>query len=394
MKYGYIDKTGIHTATYDDIMTDRKDKYRGIFGADVYLEPDSQEGQLVAMEALAINDCCELAVSVYNAFSPQTAQGTGLSRMVLINGIARLSGSYSTVDLTLVGQAGTVIANGVAQDVAEQFWDLPASVVIPTSGEITVTATAREQGAIQAGAGEVSTIYTPTLGWQSVTNALAATPGVEQEKDPALKARQQVSTALPSKTVLDGIVGGLANLGGVTRYKGYENDSKVVDSNGQAPNSIAMVVEGGDAAAIAEVIANKKAPGVATEGAVAVTVEDSQGMPKVIRFYRPTYVPVQVQITISPLVGYVSTTAATIVSNLVAYLNSLAIGEDVLRSKLYTPINAAEPSSAGRTFDVDSLLLSRDGEEVAAASVAIGYVELATITADNINVALANEEEE
>lgn len=393
MKYGYIDKTGIHTAPYDDILADRKDKYRGIFGADVYLEPDSQEGQLMAMEALAINDCCELAVSVYNAFSPLSAQGTGLSRMVLINGIARLSGSYSTVDLTLVGQAGTVIANGVAQDVAEQFWDLPASVVIPTSGEITVTATAREQGAVQAGAGEITTISTPTLGWQSVTNALAATPGAEQEKDPALKARQQVSTALPSRTVLDGIVGGLANLSGVTRVMGYENDKKVADANGQAPNSIAMVVEGGDATAIADVIARKKAPGVATEGTVAVTVEDSQGMPKSIRFYRPAAVPVQALITITPLNGYVSTTAATIVSNLVAYFNGLAVGEDVLRSKLYTPINAAEPSSSRRTFDVESLLLARTGEAAEAASVAIEYVELATITADDITVTPTSEGE-
>lgn len=393
MKYGYIDKTGIHTATYDDILTDRTDKYRGIFGADVYLEPDSQEGQLVAMEALAISDCCELAVSVYNAFSPHTAQGAGLSRMVLINGIARLSGSYSTVDLTLVGQAGTVITNGVAQDVAEQFWDLPETVVIPMSGEITVTATARGQGAVQAGAGEITTIYTPTLGWQSVTNSLAATPGADQEKDPALKARQQVSTALPSRTVLDGIVGGLANHDGVTRYKGYENDSKVVDANGQAPNSIAMVVEGGDADAIAEVIANKKAPGASTEGSVAVTAVDTQGMPKVIRFYRPTDVSVKAWVTISPRTGYVSTTKVTIIDNLVAYFEGMEIGEDVLLSKLYTPINAAEPSTSRRTFDVVDLRLARDDGGAESASVVIGYLEMATITANDIDVQVKEDEE-
>lgn len=167
----------------------------------------------------------------------------------------------------------------------------------------------------------------------------------------------------------------------------------MADANGQAPNSIAMVVEGGDATAIADVIARKKAPGVATEGTVAVTVEDSQGMPKSIRFYRPAAVPVQALITITPLNGYVSTTAATIVSNLVAYFNGLAVGEDVLRSKLYTPINAAEPSSSRRTFDVESLLLARTGEAAEAASVAIEYVELATITADDITVTPTSEGE-
>lgn len=79
----YIDRDGLHLPDYPTTLTALQDKVRGIFGDDLYLEPDSQEGQLVAIFALAQQDAYNLAAAVYNAFSPQTAQGAGLSRMVV-----------------------------------------------------------------------------------------------------------------------------------------------------------------------------------------------------------------------------------------------------------------------------------------------------------------------
>lgn len=383
-----LNENGLTIPTYAEILADKVATHRSIFGADVYLEADSQEGQMLAADALALYDAYLLALSIYNAFSPTTAQHTGLSSVVKVNGIARKVATYSTVDVTLIGTAGTVVTSGAVEDVAGQKWDLPASVVIPSGGEVTVTATARESGAVQAAAGEVATIATPTRGWQSVANAQAATPGADVEQDSALRQRQQVSTALPSQTVLDGINGAVANITGVTLHKVYENDSQAVDANGQPGNSIAVVVNGGDSAAIAQAIALKKAPGVATVGTTAVEVQDKYGMPGVIRFYRSTDVAVRATVVIKPRAGYVSSTGAQIITNLVGYLDALAIGEDVLLSKLYTPINAAEPDSAKRTFDVVSLTIARDADDLATANLAMSYVERATATSETITVTL------
>jgi uncharacterized phage protein gp47/JayE len=386
---GYIDSTGIHTPTYPDVLAELQTNFRAIFGADVYLESDSQEGQMLAMFALAIHDANQFAVSVYNAFSPQTAQGAGLSRMVKVNGIARLAASHSTVDVTITGTAGTVITSGVVQDVAGQKWDLPATVTIPVGGETTVTAMAQDAGDIQAAAGEVSTIATPTRGWQSVTNASAATPGASIESDSTLRQRQAVSTALPSLTVLEGVVGAVANIDGVTRYKGYENDTASTNGDGIPAHAISMVVEGGVSMDIATAIATKKTPGAGTYGTTSEVITDKYGMPNTIRFYRPTTVAIDVAVHITAKAGYVSTTGDAIKANLAAYFNGLDIGEDVLLSKLYTPINAAEPDPARKTFDVTSLQICRHGGTPASSNLVLAFNEVASGAVSNMTLTVS-----
>src|SRR5271165_3585040 len=99
----YIDSTGHHFADYPSFQTWLTGQYQSIYGADVILTPDSQDGQFLAILARAFYDTAALGASVYNSFSPVTAQGVGLSRLVKINGLTRLSPSFSTVVLTLVG---------------------------------------------------------------------------------------------------------------------------------------------------------------------------------------------------------------------------------------------------------------------------------------------------
>jgi uncharacterized phage protein gp47/JayE len=383
MAYAYIDKNGFHAATYDDILADQLAKYRGIYGEDVYLEADAQEYQMLAMTALAIKDVIDLAEAVYKSYSPSTAVGAGLSSNVKLNGIARQAPSFSIVDLVLACTAGAVITDGVAEDVAGQKWDLPATVTADEDGNAMVTATAQEAGAISAAPGDVSTIATPTRGWLSVTNPAAAVPGVDEEKDAALRQRQTTSTALPSRTVLEGIIGAVANVDGVTRYKGYENDEGEPDENGLPAHSMAFVAEGGSADAIAAAIASKKGPGPTLVGDTAVVVRDKYDVPNTIRFYRVTDAALTMTVTIKARAGYASTTGADIVTNVVDHTNGLDIGEDVLLSKLYTPINAAEPTTA-RTFDVLSITMGRNGAAESAANVPVGFNEAAVISAANI----------
>ena len=385
MALAYIDATGLHLPDYPTILGDLKTRMRAIFGDDLYLEPDSQEGQLLAVFALAIHDAYSLAGSVYNAYSPHTAQGAGLSRMVVINGIRRQTGTRSTAELCIVGQAGTVIRNGVATDTASRRWLLPDEVVIPLSGEVTVTATAAEAGDLRAAPGEIAVIGTPCRGWQSVTNPAAATPGAAVETDAALRQRQRVSTALPSRSVFDGTVGAVASVTGVTRWAAYENDSGQIDAHGLPPHSIALVVEGGDAREIAEAIAAKKTPGTGTAGDTAVTTLDTCGVPNVIRFYRPVPVPVRALVVVKPLAGYLSTTGERVRQAVADAINALAIGEDVLLSRLFTPINAAD-ADGGRTFDVVSLALASGDAEPAAANVAVAFNAVASCRLEDVSL--------
>ena len=372
----YVDATGFHYPDYPTVLEQLKDEYRTIYGNDVYLEADSQDGQWVAVMALAIFDTMQVAASVYNSFSPLTAQSDALSRNVKINGIRRRVATYSQVDLRIVGQVGTTINNGQAEDTLGQKWNLPVSVTIPVGGEITVTAQAADIGDVSAAAGTITKIATPTLGWQTVENLLPAVEGEPVESDAELRVRQTVSTAIPSLSVLDGTVGAVASLAGVIRFRGYENDSNATDANGIPAHSIAIVVEGGDAQAIGDAIATKKTPGTGTYGTTTVTTYDQYGLPNLINFFRPTPATIGVEVTIQALTGYTTGFADLIAAAVAAQINALEIGDDVLITKLYVPANLPG-NPAGSTFDITQLRIKKNAGAFGTNNLTLAFNEVA-----------------
>lgn len=381
-----IDATGISAPSYADVLAFVRAKYQAIYGADVYLGNDSQDGQFLAVIAQAISDANSVAVSVYNAFSPATAQGANLSSVVKINGIAREVSSNSTVDLVCVGQAGTTITNGAVTDPSNNQWNLPATVTIPPSGTVTVTATCLTAGAIAALAGTTWTIATPTRGWQSVSNTSDASPGAPVEEDPALRQRQTVSTAIPSLTVLEGIIGAVANIAGVTRYEAYENDTAVTDANGLPSHTISLVIEGGDATAIAQAIAAKKTPGGGTYGTTSVVVTNRYGIPVTIRFFRPTDQAIGVAINFRALSGYTSSIGAAVQQAVSNYINSVAIGGGAAAGVEWDACIAAAKSVAGSsTFKIESLTLTGPGG-AGTPDVPLAFNQAATCTPASVTM--------
>jgi hypothetical protein len=357
-----ISSTGISAPAFSDILAYLIAKYQGIYGADVYLGADSQDYQFLAIQASAINDTNAAIIADYNSRSPSTAQGAGLSSVIKINGLGRNVPTNSTVDQIIVGQAGTAIVNGVTQDSNQNKWSLPALVTIPPSGTITVTATCQTPGAIQAGIGTVNIIATPTFGWQTVTNASAANAGAPVETDSQVRVRQGKSTALPSRTVLEGTVGAVWAATGVTRVTPYENDLSTTDANGVPGNKIYLVVEGGDSTAIANAIAAKKTPGTGTFGTTTISVTDAYGIAHNINFYRPTYDAIACAITLKALAGYTSAIGAAIQAAVSAYINAVPIGGAPGGTVEWdSALSAAKSVAGSNTFRITSFALSGPG---------------------------------
>jgi uncharacterized phage protein gp47/JayE len=372
----YEDSTGLHTPDYPTVLQYYIDATKAVWGDDIYLGADSKDGQYINISALAAFDCCNVAQAVYNSFSPLTAMGKSLSTQVKINGIARGVSTFSQVDLYIVGAVGSVITNGIASDTLGQKWLLPAEVIIPISGDITVTALAQNEGNVSAAANTVNTIFTPTRGWQSVNNPLAAVNGAPVESDAQLRARQTLSVAQPALTVFESTVGLVATQTGVTKYRGYENYTNLVDANGIPPHSISIVVDGGDEQEIGQAIWEKKTPGTGTHGNTLVTVLDQYGTATGIEFYRPTNVTIGVNIEIEPLDGYISTTEDLIKLSVANYINSLRIGDDVFLSRVYTPANLLNLPE-GETYDIVLLELKKNAGPFAASNIDLLFTEAA-----------------
>lgn len=376
---------GISAPDYQTILDTLTSYFQQIYGSEAYLEPDSKDGQMVALVALAIHDANNTAISVYNCFSPATGYGAALTSNVKINGIARRGATNSTVDLVLTGTAGTSITNGTVKDTNNVIWRLPASVTIGVGGTVTVTATCSNSGAVAALAGTITTINTPTRGWASVTNPAAATVGAPAETDAELRIRQGQSVALPSLTPFEGVDGAIANVAGVTRHKLYENDTGATDSNGLPPHSISAIVDGGDVTDIAQTIRGNKGQGTATYGTTSVTVPDTYGNPHVIRFSRSTDVPIFGHITLKAFTGYTSQIGVQIQQAVADYINGLTIGDDVLLSRIYSPANLGVVSGGNaRYYDIQELLIGKSAGSVAAANIIIAYNESASCKPENI----------
>ncbi|EAN1667623.1 hypothetical protein FD430_16515 [Salmonella enterica] len=381
---------GISAPDYQTILDTLTSYFQQIYGSDAYLEPDSKDGQAVALVALAIHDANNTAVSVYNCFSPATGYGAALTSNVKINGIARKGATNSTVDLLLTGNAGTTITNGTVKDTNNVIWRLPASVVIGVDGTVTVTAICSNSGAVAALAGTITTINTPTRGWTSVTNPAAATVGAPAETDAELRIRQGQSVAIPSITPFEGVDGAIANIAGVTRHKLYENDTGKTDGNGLPPHSISAIVDGGDVTEIARAIRGNKGQGVRTWGKTSVTVPDKYGNPHIISFSRPTDVPVYGKITLTVFAGYTSQIGVQIQQAVADYINRLMIGDQVLLSRIYSPANLGVVSGGNaRYYDIQELLIGKSPEAVAAANINIAYDESASCKPENIIITVA-----
>jgi hypothetical protein len=107
-----------------------------------------------------------------------------------------LSNDYSHVSVTITGYACSVISKGIIEDNERNRWYLPDEVIIPSrkgictskssqsreKSSMTVIALAEKPGAIEAKAGTINIITSPTAGWLAVTNKVAAIVGVSMDE--------------------------------------------------------------------------------------------------------------------------------------------------------------------------------------------------------------------
>ncbi|WP_145538559.1 baseplate J/gp47 family protein [Yersinia kristensenii] len=380
-----VSATGITAPDFETIRSTLVSYFQEIYGSDSYLDADSKDGQMVSIYALAIHDANNSAIAVYNSFSPATGVGNGLSSNVKINGIKRNKETNSTVDLLLTGSVGLVITNGAARDADGVRWDLPASVIIGLDGTATATAICSIPGAIVALANTVKEIATPTRGWLNVNNPTGATPGKPVELDAELRVRQAVSVALPSRTVLDGILGAVAGISGVERYRGYENDTSVTDTNGIPSHSISIVVDGGDATEIAQTIALKKGPGSGTYGTTTIPIKDKYGIVHPINFFRKGTVRVYVKLEIKALQGYTSSIGTAIKNSIAEYINEIEIGEPVRIKRLDLPAQL-NGGTERLTYDVTQLVIGISPALLSENNIEIAFNDAAACVPDNINL--------
>jgi uncharacterized phage protein gp47/JayE len=364
--YG-VTPEGFNRKRLDILLEELNSEVKSIFGDDFNVSPESPDGQINGVVSESNANLWEIAELSYNAFNPSAVTGDGLSNLVQLNGIERLPATKSRVSLTLTGDEGTTIPEGslVSSNSGDQF-STESEVVIGASGSNIVFASAIEFGPIIAVSGSVSSIDTPISGWLSVSNLEDAKLGTYKETDPQLRSRRERSVARDAQAIIDSIYAAVANLDNVTKVVVQENDTDFTDVKGLPPHSFRVVVIGGNDEEIAGVIWLKKPAGITSFGNTYTTILDSQSIPHLIYFSRPEEIEIYVVVDLTPFPDYPSDGDDLIKQAIVDYTSGnliegrgFSLGEQVVHSRLYTPVN----SIVGHEIDSIKIGISPDPED-------------------------------
>ena len=177
----------------------------------------------------------------------------------------------------------------------------------------------------------------------------------------------------------------------MTYCRAYQNATTYpVDDRGIPFKEVAVVAEGGDPAAITDALFLRFPVGVIGHGSISITKYDQQGVGYPISFSRPTPIPVYVNVIveITNRSEFPDNGIQLIKESIVAYAqygdtsNSEGFppGEDVIRTRLYTPIN----SIAGH-----EIILCEIGTEqgsLAEENIPIAWNQVATFDTNDITV--------
>lgn len=227
----------------------------------------------------------------------------------------------------------------------------------------------------------IDTISVPISGWDSIINPIAATTGRLQETDTELRERFRNSKFVQSANIIESLIDALSNVAGVSDVKVYENDTNLTSTEGVPPKSFMPVVLGGLPTDIGTAIWTNKPTGISSTGNTTVQIVDSIGFVHPISFKRPTEVPIYITIDISSTGELAGDAAATIRQNVVDYGETTCfIGDDVIYSRFYTPVNAVPG------HQVNSLKIGTSPSPTGTVNVVINFDQVATFLPANVIV--------
>lgn len=349
-----LTSTGFDRSRLDERLAALQSSMREIFGEDIDLDPDTIDGQTLGIFAESVSNLDQLAEDIYHSFNPNSATSAALSRLVQLNGIRRIGGTYSTVDILCVGQQGTLIPAGssVSSSATKAVFKTLADATIDASGEVLVSCKASELGAKIGPANTVTKINSPVYGWQTANNTVAAVVGRDEETDEQLRTRRTRSTSTPAQAIVDALQGSVSNIPAVLQCEVYENNTGTVQAiTGLPAHSVNVVVDGGATQDIADQMLTRMNIGVVQVGAVSVVANDSRGNPHTMKFDRPVDVNVKVILNVTKLAGWPTDGATRLQNALVAWtVANQKIGKNVIHSRLYDCLNAIPGHSITTMF--------------------------------------------
>ena len=189
------------------------------------------------------------------------------------------------------------------------------------------------------------------------------------ETDASVRARIRRSLAGRSTGTADALLAAVKGAEGVRDARVYVNDTDGPDSIGIPAHSIAVVTVGGEEAAVAQAVYDKKPPGIGTWGSTEASAADAQGNAHPVFFTRSTDKMIVLYVFIRVLEGgNREEIRSALKGPLADAVNSLGLAVPLNVPQLYGTAYNAKPDIAG-TFVITDIQAAVTGETSAVRDI-------------------------
>jgi uncharacterized phage protein gp47/JayE len=179
--YGVIPE-GFNEKTLDVLLEELQEAERAAYGPNINTQADSVLGQLNGIYADKLAELWEVALAIYRAQYPDTANDEALDNVAAITGTTRLSAAPSQVTLDLSLAATTTVAAGKVARIGSSGarWVLTEAVTNAAAYPATVQGLfeSEEAAPVVGNAYAINSIATPVSGWsaKAALNSLNSEP--------------------------------------------------------------------------------------------------------------------------------------------------------------------------------------------------------------------------
>jgi uncharacterized phage protein gp47/JayE len=372
--YDYITTTGVIVPDTSAIQDEVIAEYQQAFGTDLVTTPNTPQGLLIVSETAGRSAVANNNATLANQINPNVAGGVFLDAIGFLTGIKRTAGTPSTVTATLTGVSGTVIAAGAqaSDSVYNNIFATTADVTI-VDGSASVLMASVLNGPIVAGAGTLTQIVSNIPGWETVTNADAATLGATTQSDEQFREFRRVTLFAQGASTAGAIIAALYQTPGVTSVSFQENVQPTTETiNGvvMVGHSIYACVNGGTDLAVAEAMQSKKSAGAAYNNGASMTPVSQDvtvpfsGQVISVLFDRPDVIQIGVSISIivqQPIQDPVTTVQQAILDYAAGLLDGfpgLIVGANVSPWELAGAVTTPYPGIYIQNLEIKNITAS------------------------------------
>lgn len=363
--YG-VTSTGFVKKTVNAIIADMEEKARGEFGDDIDLNPTSPLKHFIEIVALEEANLWDMLEDLYYSPFVEFATGEHLDRVVALLGLTRQAAAQSTGTQSFTAiEALTVPSGTIVQTDTGIEYSTDADLVFAGAGSDTIGITAVLPGTdSNVAADTLTTLKEPITGISSTTNAGAIANGSNAEADSNLRARAKAYSSTIGKGTVASIINAVMNVTGVISVSASEDF---------------------DLHKLTLTVAGVSYPNASVDAAI----EDTRPAGIEVVWQNPSFVDIYCDPTVD-VTGDAPVDAATRIRDaIVAYINSLDVGDDVIYTKLYEVIYDEDDAETEEWIvDVTTLLVDTVDPPTGTSNIVITSSQKAQTVAGNVEVTL------